>query len=849
MLTKNAKDHDILIIHNIAMVIAVLVIALGCSGIIGWHFNIESLLRYKAGTVAIVYNVSLCFILMGFSVLAVLYKLRYVSIAITFFVLVLAILGLLQNVSSADFGIDQLLFKHYDILANAYPGRMAPNTAVSFILLSLALLCINKNNKSVFSLNVGATLSILIFCLSMVFLSGYMSSLGDSEIWKITTPISMAAAIGFSLLSINIFILNFYTAKAFKIECIKSLPLILAACFFVGVLFLTEAIRYQEILYDYTSILQMTTFILGTVVAIFIGILLQVALVAINHAKNAKFSLALMRSTLEATADGLIVVDLNGDVIIYNKRFLSMFELEDEDMSCHNRQSLTKIIVPKIVNVQQYFFRRKQIALDPSLVLCDELELKNGNTYERVVKPQFLDGEIIGRVFSYRDTTITKRLEKQLLRQANYDELTGLPSKILLSQRINVCIQQSKNNNKIFGVILLDMYKFSNINNIFGRSKGDILIKDIANRLKENLPRGHMLGRIESDQFIVVTEHLNDRDMVIPLIQKLMESLVHPIRLYNHEIKMSLYAGVAFYPNDGDDKDILLTNADVAMLYAKKSGKSQFKFYSKDMSVYTMQHIELESQLNNAIEKGEFVVYYQPIIEFNTGKVVCVEALVRWQHPELGLLAPLDFIPVAEELGLINQIGQFVLMQACIQTKIWNDTVFPDLRVAVNISAVQIRSDFFIETVKSVLRKTHINPKNLDLELTESLLIDCDDKITSMLHDLADMGIGISIDDFGTGYSSFNYVNIFPIYKIKIDRSFITNVTNIEKSKAIVASMIAMAKNLGVCILAEGVETEQELQFLRDHGCDQGQGFYFSKPLTGSDLLEYISTYNIKNSI
>ena len=822
---------------------AIVVLCFGFSVIVGWQGHISSLIRYKHDTIAIVYNTGITFILAGTGIIFSVFNFKKTSLTLALIIFTIGVLSLLQHLLNINLGIDQLLFTHYDTLGNKYPGRMAPNTALCFIFSAVALLALNYNKFVKYCTVLAAGLGLLIFSLALVFLSGYLSDLEHAYAWGNITPMSTTAAIGFVLLSINLMLMASYKGVNNKIELLEFIPYGLTFCIFLATLLLVQKIGQQESLNNYSSNIPIITFIAGVLLAVFFGLFSYVSLAAKSTAKNAKQTASILRATLEATADGIIVVDLDGEIVIFNQQFIKLWDLPEAKMSNYNRQSLSKDLISRVVNKEHYLLQRKELNLHPNETQTDELKLKNGNFIARCIKPHIIDGKIVGRVCSYRNITDQKRLELQLEHQSTYDVLTNLPNRALMLELIARSIESSKKSNTNMGLVLIDIDKFSKINDSFGRSKGDALIKEIAGRLKQHLSLDNILGRIGGDEFMVIVNDLNKIEKSISVITRLMKAFDQPFSIYGHEVIVTGCIGVSFYPKDGHDADVLLSNADVAMLRAKKERRDNFQFYSQDMNDYTIQQIDLESQLHKAIDEEQFVVQYQPLYNLEQVECLGVEALVRWKHPERGMVAPLDFIPLAEELGLIQQIGEWVLKTACKQGKIWQDQGFTNIKIAVNISAHQFKFGMLSRTVKEILAETCMTPKNLEIELTESVLIDGSDDVSNTLRELASLGLSISIDDFGTGYSSFSYVRRFPVSKLKIDRAFITDMIVDADGRAIVKAMISMGKSLNMKVLAEGIETEQQLNLLKDMHCDQGQGFYFAKPMSAEDCTKFFKDH------
>jgi diguanylate cyclase (GGDEF)-like protein len=840
---NNLGNNNVLISKYITIIMGVVVICFGLSGIIGWHGHILSLVRYESNTIAMVYNTSLSFVLTGIAIITIIYTVRYISAIILGSIFVFSILSLSQHIFNINLGIDQLFFQHYDSVANKFPGRMASNTAICFMLSSLALCLIylRRNNRNY--IYAGCIIGMLILAFSMVFISGYFSKIQHAYAWGSFTPMSITAAVGFVLLAMAIICLAWHKSVIYKVNLFDVMPFALTFCIILSAALLAEKIGEQEQLNKYTTSLPVLVFTYGVALALGVGLLLRLIQITIRANKNAVDTLSLMHATLEATEDGVLVVNLQGDVVVYNQKFAKMWNLYPDVANKYNRQTLTNVIMAQLVNKQEYLLQRKLLLQHPGQVSTGELKLKNGSIFGRHVKPHFVNGKIVGRVICFSDITQQKRLETQLLHQATYDPLTELPNRALLYDILSKAIVNNKQTNKMLAIFLIDVDRFSQMNDTFGRSKGDILLKAIADRLKKTQLANCSFGRIGGDEFLIINSDINSDEEAQEIIHKLFKVMSAPFVLFSKEIKVGVGIGVAYSPKDGMDPDILLNNADMAMMRAKENGTYEFQFYRQEMSVQSMKQFDLETQLHKAIDQEQFVVHYQPILDIKQNRPIGFEALVRWNHPERGIVPPMEFIPYAEELGLIQRIGAQVLLAACIQAKIWHDAGFGDLRISVNVSAHQFKNGDLKRVVKSTLERTGLNPANLDLELTESVLIVGTEEISETLWSLKKLGVSFSIDDFGTGYSSFSYVKRFPIDQIKIDRMFISDATVSMEDLAIVKAMIAMGKSLNFLVLAEGIETTGQLKLLQELGCDLGQGYYFARPMLAEECMQFLEAY------
>jgi diguanylate cyclase (GGDEF)-like protein len=428
-----------------------------------------------------------------------------------------------------------------------------------------------------------------------------------------------------------------------------------------------------------------------------------------------------------------------------------------------------------------------------------------------------------------------KRTEQSIQVLANYDSLTQLPNRELLQDRMTQAIAQATRQQTLVGLLLLDLDRFKLVNDTLGHDFGDELLKEVASRVKSCIRASDTLSRLGGDEFVVILNGIETASDAAKVARKVIDTLSRPIVLNGHEVVVTGSIGISLFPNDGIDRNALLSNADVAMYRAKEQGRNHFQFYTEGMNAATIERLTLENDLRHAVERDELVLHYQPLLELASGRITGVEALVRWQHPEQGMIPPIQFIPLAEETGLIASIGTWVLREACAQMKRWiNDGADP-MVVSVNLSSHQFHREDMLRTVTEALEQTGLDPSLLSLEITESSLMVNPDEAVVTLCLLHSMGVGISIDDFGTGYSSLGYLKRFPISTLKIDRSFINDLTENPEDSAIVRAVLAMAHSLSIGVVAEGVETEYQLEFLREAGCDIIQGYHLSKPLSPED--------------
>ncbi|MCG3110934.1 MAG: EAL domain-containing protein [Candidatus Manganitrophus sp. SB1] len=448
------------------------------------------------------------------------------------------------------------------------------------------------------------------------------------------------------------------------------------------------------------------------------------------------------------------------------------------------------------------------------------------------------------------DITERKLSEERLQYLANHDSLTGLPNRALFMEHLRLALMTAKRHQRLVAVLFLDLDRFKLINDTLGHGVGDLLLKGVADRLNICLRRTDTVARLNAmngtvarlggDEFtLLLTDIAQTQDVPI-VVQRIVNIFMTPFFVEGHELFVTPSVGISLYPNDGDTPDKLLRNADTALYRAKEQGRNNYQFYLPEMNAKVSERLAMENSLRKALEKNEFLLHYQPQVDLNTGAIVGMEALVRWHHAESGLISPAKFIPLAEETGLILPIGEWVLRTACAQNKAWQEAGLPPIRVAVNLSGRQFQQRNLIETVRRILTETGLGAEFLELELTESILMQKIEIITSVLSELEGMGIQISVDDFGTGYSSLSYLKRFPISNLKVDRSFVSDITTDPDDAAITSAIINMAHSLKLKVVAEGVETAEQLAFLRSLKCDGMQGYFFSRPLAAEEATKLL---------
>jgi diguanylate cyclase (GGDEF)-like protein/PAS domain S-box-containing protein len=448
------------------------------------------------------------------------------------------------------------------------------------------------------------------------------------------------------------------------------------------------------------------------------------------------------------------------------------------------------------------------------------------------------EGNVTGVIGTYEDITGRKVAEDRVQYLAYYDALTGLPNRTLLQDRLAKALAGARRRKDKVAILFFDLDRFKDINDLLGHSIGDLLLQEVAERLKTWAREQDTVARLGGDEFLIMLTQVKDVADAAVAAGRLMDAMTAEFVVQGHSLSIGCSVGISIFPEHGADGETLIKNADAAMYSAKGSGHNGFRFFTEDMNASVMERLTLENGLRLALNKKELFLVYQPQMDIASGSITGLEALLRWQHPELGLVPPDKFIRIAENSGLILPIGEWVLRTACSQVRKWQDEGLPAVTIAVNVSAIQFRQEGFCGLIRRVLDETGLAPQYLELELTESLLLANADVMLSAVKELNAMGLTLAIDDFGTGYSSLSYLKRFPVSRLKIDRSFIRDVAVNPDDAAITTAIISMAKSLNLKVIAEGVEDEAQMSFLRAHQCDEIQGYYFSKPLAVDKVVE-----------
>jgi diguanylate cyclase (GGDEF)-like protein/PAS domain S-box-containing protein len=452
------------------------------------------------------------------------------------------------------------------------------------------------------------------------------------------------------------------------------------------------------------------------------------------------------------------------------------------------------------------------------------------------------DGHGTGAVIVFRDVSVARSMSLQMTHSAHHDFLTDLPNSMLLNDRLTHAMASARRYRRKLAVLFLDLDGFKHINDSLGHAIGDKLLKAMGERLLAAVRKSDTVSRHGGDEFVVVLSSIARSEDAALSVTRIITAVIAPYSIDLHDLHVSVSVGISIYPDDGADAEALIQNADNAMYYAKEQGGNNYRFFKEDMNVQAVRRQSLEAGLHRALERHEFELHYQPKINLKSGQITGVEALIRWRHPERGLIPPAEFIPIAESCGLIVLIGRWVLREACMQAREWQRAALPQIRVAVNISSVEFRDKNFLANLRATLNETGLEPRHLELELTERVLMQHVESTAFVLGELSAMGVLLAVDDFGTGYSSLSYLSQFPINSLKIDKSFVQGITSERDDAPIISAVINMGRSLMQQVIAEGVETREQLAFLQARDCDEGQGYYFSHPVVAEQFSKLLET-------
>lgn len=550
------------------------------------------------------------------------------------------------------------------------------------------------------------------------------------------------------------------------------------------------------------------------------------------------------QSILEAAGEGIFGVDASGKVVFVNPAALQTLGFEAEEFIGREPHELIRCRLPGSDLSGPMACPVRKTLVDGSSSACDaeSFTRKDGTLFpvEYQVTPMLQDGRVSGAVAAFHDITRRRRIEEEIRYRANYDTLTGLPNRNLVMERLSQELKMARREGVAVGLLYLDLDRFKNVNDAAGHEVGDMLLQQVAQRLRACVRESDTVGRLGGDEFALMLPHLHDAGDAASIAEKIIETLSECFELNGQEAWIGASIGITMFPGDGENASELLRHADLAMYKAKESGHNTCQFYKAAMTERVLQRRALEGDLRRALGHGELIVHYQPIVELATGRTVHVEALMRWHHPEKGMVSPAEFIPVAEETGLIVEMGAWVLDECCRQVAAWRAAGL-DMAVAVNVSGRQVPQGLPLERIRATLDRHGVPSSAIVFEITESVLLNTSALVKDWLDSVRSLGIELMIDDFGTGYSSLSYLKHFILKSLKVDKSFVSGVVDDPEDQALVGAILAMARSLGLSVVAEGVETPAQRDWLQRHGCEYAQGYLFSRPVDAQALLEHLT--------
>jgi diguanylate cyclase (GGDEF)-like protein/PAS domain S-box-containing protein len=550
--------------------------------------------------------------------------------------------------------------------------------------------------------------------------------------------------------------------------------------------------------------------------------------------------------TLNCIGEAVVCTDIAGNITFLNlvaekMTGWSLQEAAGRPMTEVFRTWDVRSAEPTETTAELAILQIRAMHLPPSCILIrrDGMEIPIEDSIAPIHDRQ---GNAIGAVIVFRDVSVAQAMARQITHSAEHDFLTGLPNRMLLNDRIGQAIASAQRRKKQVAVLFLDLDGFKHINDSLGHPIGDKLLQSIAKRLTATVRGADTVSRQGGDEFVVLLADLSQADDAVIMAARMLRTVAESHAVDPHDLHITTSIGVSVYPDDGLDAETLIKNADTAMYQAKENGRQSYQFFKPAMNARAVERQTIEESLRRAVERQEFAIHYQPKICMRTGMITGAEALIRWTHPVRGAIAPAQFIPVAEDCGLIVPIGRWVLRQACEQARAWLSAGLPAINIAVNVSAMEFQDEAFLEGLLLILKESRLDPRSLELELTESALMKRVEATAAILHTLKESGVQVSVDDFGTGYSSLSYLRKFPIDSLKIDQSFVRQIGRGSDDAAIVTAVISMARSLKLRVVAEGVETEKELEFLKAHECDEAQGYFFGRPMPASQYAALLGT-------
>ena len=549
----------------------------------------------------------------------------------------------------------------------------------------------------------------------------------------------------------------------------------------------------------------------------------------------ATFKEQMLKTIFEAIPDLLFLMDYNGIIIDYHANNQDALYVSPDQFVGNNMLD----ILPKSVAKKFEVYIEKAIEQDEIVTFKYELSVPQGQVYFEARINKVLKYDQI--MIIIRDITEQHQSEQLIRKQAYFDSLTQLPNRLLALDRLSQLTVEATRNDEKAAVFFLDLDDFKKINDSLGHEAGDKVLIETANRLQRALRKADTIGRLGGDEFIILSKGISTQQNAVGIAEKLLQNFREPFTIEGRELMLTISIGVAMFPDNGKSVSDLLRNADTAMYQAKALGRNTYSFFTNQMNTVIQRRLTIEEQMRGALQRNEFILYYQPQFDVKKNEIIGAEALLRWLNPVLGSVAPDEFIPIAEKTGVIISIGEFVIKESLSLLNRWKNVeqLNRNFSIAVNLSPSQFKDLSLFNFIKTSLSNANIEPQSLELEITEGVLMSGESSITDTLNDITNLGVILSMDDFGTGYSSLSYLRKYPFNVLKIDRGFINGITKNNEDYSLVEATIAMSHGLGLKVVAEGVETKEQLTILKELGCDLAQGYYFSKPIPGQDLIDF----------
>lgn len=832
----------------IIVLCGLLVLFLGFFTFLGYQPSLR-VIQLQNTHSSMVYDSALGFFIAGIGLIFSLFKNKFFTFIAGFVLLLIGLSNFVQYLFDQNWHLSESILSLFINLNDATSGKMEFITAILFSILGLAFwLMVKDKLDSKKSILIGGAIGVICLVFGLLHLFGYtfIPDTTTSERFNLLSLMPINTAIGFIVLGIGFIFFAIYRAKnkTYSFDKITAIYTATAVgC--LSLIFWRWAITQQYLENsppESTGLLFLKEIFFG----IMLGMIVYFLQRNIFHIKNYKRSNAIMKATLEATSEGIQVLNKNGEVVASNKKLLSMWNIPYKLSKERDPRKILDFALTQVKNKTEFMDILVESYNDPTKSSFVEIQLNNGSFYEMYSVPQKLKKRTIGRIYSFHDVTHLKNAENKLMYYATHDILTGLANRFILLQRIKQSLNDGRNQGTLIAILFFDLDRFKLVNDSLGHTIGDLLLKAVATRLRQRTRKQDTLARLGGDEFVALITGIKHKSNITSLANKYISSFLEPFQVDHHKLFLYCSLGISLYPEHGNSPETLLENADLAM-YRAKARKKRYQIYNPEMHRQIITQLSIENELPHALGKNQFIVFYQPIIDLKRRRISSLEALIRWHHPTLGFKSPGDFIPIAERIGIMPDIGEWVLTTACKQFQIWTEQGLKIGNcVCVNISENQLRQPLFFETITKVLQKLNFNPKHLELELSEEMLLDPLNDIADTLNKLKNLGITVSIDDFGIGQSSLNLLKQLPIDRLKIDKSFVENLPTNEASKAIFKAFLQIGEALKLQIVAEGIGTKEQLDFLINHHCNYIQGYYFSKPMDVQEVEADIDKIYLK---